>query len=105
MFVVPAEATNTSKEVKLRVTLHDGTVLDGRLRFKKTRLEVKAGKTRKLLYREISSIGMIPGPDRDKKNQAGRAFRRQFQFQGEFRLYLLNHKGRGKGNKIIKNPN
>lgn len=60
-----AQNTNTSKDVKLRVTLHDGSVHEGRVRFGKTKLEVKQGRTRKFAYREIASLTTIPAPDRE----------------------------------------
>ena len=63
---VPAGATNTGKDPVLRVTLHDGPVIDGRVRFKKTKLEVKGRRTKKLLYREVSSISMVPPPEKEK---------------------------------------
>jgi murein DD-endopeptidase MepM/ murein hydrolase activator NlpD len=60
-----AQDTNTSKDVELRVTLHDGSVHDGRVRFKKTKLEVKKSKTRTFAYREIASLSTIPAPARE----------------------------------------
>jgi hypothetical protein len=55
-----AGATNTSKDVTLQVTLHNGTVYTGRVRFKKTKLEVRQGKTRKIPYGDISSLSLAP---------------------------------------------
>lgn len=53
----PAAATNTNKKVTLQVTLHSGKVYKGRLKFKKDSLRI--GR-RKVEYRDISSISMVP---------------------------------------------
>lgn len=52
----PTLATNTSKKVKLQVTLHGGKTYTGRLEWKKSHLLIRGGKKRKIGYRDISSL-------------------------------------------------
>lgn len=61
--LAPVGATNTTKTVKLQVTLHDGTVLKGRLRWKKDELEVRGRRRKKILYGQVSAITRVPPPD------------------------------------------
>jgi tetratricopeptide (TPR) repeat protein len=55
-----AQATNTTKRARLRVTLHDGTVHEGSLVWKKKLLEVKGSRKRKVAYGDISEISASP---------------------------------------------
>jgi tetratricopeptide (TPR) repeat protein len=52
----PADATNTSDEADLRVTLYDGTVHEGEAKFTREKLEVKGRKRAKVRYRDVASV-------------------------------------------------
>lgn len=59
----PALATNTGDKPRLRVTLFDGTVHEGEVKFTKDRLEVKGRRAAKVRYRDIASLSDVPPPD------------------------------------------
>lgn len=59
----PATATNTGEDVRLRVSLFDGTVHEGEVKFTKDKLEVRGRRRVKLRYRDIASIADVPPPD------------------------------------------
>ncbi len=59
----PAGATNTSEDARLRVTLFDGTVHEGEVKFTKDKLEVRGRRRVKLRYRDVASIADVPPPD------------------------------------------
>ena len=58
----PVAATNTTEDTPLRVTLHDGSVHEGRLTWKQSKLWVKGRKRRKIPYGDISMISAPPTP-------------------------------------------
>lgn len=57
-----AQASNTDKKVKLRVTRHDGTSVRGTLKWKAKHLEVRSGRKHKIPYGDISEIRAAPLP-------------------------------------------
>ncbi|MCO5171521.1 MAG: peptidoglycan DD-metalloendopeptidase family protein [Planctomycetes bacterium] len=59
----PALATNTGDKPRMRVTLFDGTVHEGEVKFTKDRLEVKGRRAVKLRYRDVASLADVPPPD------------------------------------------
>lgn len=59
----PAVATNIGDDGALRVTLFDGTVHEGEVKFTREKLEVKGRRRAKLRYRDIASIADVPPPD------------------------------------------
>ncbi len=56
----PATATNTDERAELQVTLHDGTTYEGRLDWKRSKLYVRGRRTKKVEYREIAAISLVP---------------------------------------------
>lgn len=66
----PADATNTSDEADLRVTLYDGAVHEGEAKFTREKLEVKGRKRAKVRYRDVASIADPAPPGEAELAQA-----------------------------------
>jgi len=64
------KGTNTQEDVYLRVTGYDGRHYDGPAEFKRTKLYVRDGRTRKLRYREVAMISDVPVDDEERLAEA-----------------------------------
>ncbi|MGE0706872.1 MAG: peptidoglycan DD-metalloendopeptidase family protein [Planctomycetota bacterium] len=69
LLAAPALATNTSRKATLRVTLHDGSVVEGDLSWKDQKLEVRGRARKRIAYRDISEISAPPLPTDEELKQ------------------------------------
>lgn len=63
----PAQATNTDEDYELRVTLFDGTVHQGRVKMRKTTLDIVSPRKAKLRYKDIAQIEDVPPPSPEER--------------------------------------
>lgn len=77
LLALPAAATNTDDDGELRVVLFDGTVYQGKVKLKKTQLEVVSGKRGKPRYRDIASIEDAPPPMAEELERARAQYQRK----------------------------